>query len=110
VWAVYGAIVAIAFGLTADLLWGRWGRAALTGFVIDLGDDHELQALRAALARTLGDPGLELAYRVDGHTGWVDEAGRPVRLPDRDGAGRRAVTLIGEEGAPVATLVRREGM
>ena len=104
VWVLYGAVVAIGCGLTADLLWGRWGRAALTGFVIDLGGDHEPQALRAALARTLGDPGLELAYRVDGHAGWVDEAGRPVQLPS--GADeRRAVTLIGEEGAPLAALV-----
>jgi signal transduction histidine kinase len=105
VWVLYGAVFAIACGLTADLLWGRWGRAALTGFVIDLGDDHEPQALRAALARTLGDPHLELAYRIDGHAGWVDEAGRPVQLPARNGDGRRAVTLIGEEGAPVAALV-----
>ena len=105
VWVLYGAVVAIACGLTADLLWGRWGRAGLTGFVIDLGGDHEPQALRAALARTLGDPGLELAYRVDGHAGWVDEAGRPVQLPVSDGDGRRAVTLIGKEDAPVAALV-----
>ena len=83
VWALYGAVIAIACGLTADLLWGRWGRAALTGFVIDLGDHHEPQALRAALARTLGDPSLELAYRIDDHAGWVDEAGRPVALPAR---------------------------
>ena len=104
VWALYGSVVAIALGLTADLLWGRWGRAALTGFVIDLGDRHEPHALRAALARTLGDPGLELAYRIDRHAGWVDEAGRPVRLPaDQDG-GRR-VTLIDEGGTPVAALV-----
>jgi len=105
VWALYAAIVAIACGLTADLLWGRWGRAALTGFVIDLGDRHEPQALRAALARTLGDPELALAYRVDEHAGWVDEAGRPVQLPARDGDRRRAVTLIGEVDAPVAALV-----
>ena len=105
VWALYGAVFAIACGLTADLLWGRWGRAALTGFVIDLGDRHEPQALRAALARTLGDPGLELAYRIDEHAGWVDETGRAVRLPARDGDERRDVTLIGEEGAPVAALV-----
>ena len=104
-WVLYGAVVAIACGLTADLLWGRWARAALTGFVIDLGDDPGPQALRAALARTLGDPALELAYRIDAHAGWVDEAGRPVRLPAGDGDGRRAVTLIGEEDAPVAALV-----
>ena len=103
VWALYGSVVAIACGLTADLLWGRWGRAALTGFVIDLGGRHEPQALRAALARTLGDPSLELAYRVQDPAGWVDEAGRPVALPHGDA--RRDVTLIGDEIEPVAALV-----
>jgi signal transduction histidine kinase len=105
VWALYGAVCAIAGGLIADLLWGRWGRAALTGFVIDVGDRHEPQALRAALARTLGDPGLELAYRIDDHAGWVDETGRPVQAPGRDGDERRDVTLIGEAGAPVAAVL-----
>jgi len=105
VWLLYGAVVAIACGLTADLLWGHWGRAALTGFVIDLGDHHEPQALRAALARTLADPSLELLYRIDGGAGWVDEAGRRVAPPDGARDGRRAVTLIGEERAPVAALV-----
>jgi signal transduction histidine kinase len=71
--------------------------------VIDLGGQHEPQALRAALARTLGDPGLELAYRIDARGGWVDEAGQPVALPAGDG--RRAVTLIGEDRAPLAALV-----
>ena len=105
VWALYGSVVAIACGLTADLLWSRWGLGALTGFVIDLGDRDEPHALRAALARALGDPRLDLAYRVDDR--WVDEAGRPVALPARDAAGGevRAVTLIGEEAAPVAALV-----
>ena len=105
VWGLYAAVFTIACGLTADLLWGRWGRAALTGFVIDLGDRHEPQALRAALARTLGDPGLELVYRIDEHAGWVDETGRPVQLAARNGDERRDVTLIGEEGAPVAAIV-----
>ena len=104
VWALYGAVVAVACGLTADLLWGRWGGAALTGFVIDLGDRQEPQALRAALARTLGDPDLELAYRIHHRAGWVDEAGRPVESPTVRGDGRR-VTLIDEGGAPVAALV-----
>ena len=105
VWALYGAVVAIATGLTADLLWGRWGRVAATGLVIDLGDHHEPRALRAALARTLGDPQLELVYRVDAPGGWVDEAGRPVQLPGRDAGGARTATLIGGPEAPVAALV-----
>jgi signal transduction histidine kinase len=103
VWALYGAVFAIACGLTADLLWGRWGRAALRGFVIDLGGHHEPDALRAALARTVGDPSLELAYRIDDEVGWVDEEGRPVALPDGDS--RRDVSLIGDERDPVAALV-----
>jgi signal transduction histidine kinase len=105
VWTLYGAVFAIAWAVTVDLLWGRWGRAAATGLVIDLGDHHEPRALRAALARTLGDPGLELAYRADGSGGWVDEAGMPVQVPARDARDGRTVTVIGAADAPVAALV-----
>lgn len=104
-WAFEIAVSATAVGLAADLLWGRWAHAAVTGLVVDLGDHHEPQALRAALARALGDPGLEVAYYAgDRPERWVDEAGQPVRLPEGDDAGR-AVTLIREEDEPVAALV-----
>jgi signal transduction histidine kinase len=101
-WAYYVAVTVTAFGLTADLLWGRWTRAAVTGLVIDLGARHEPQALRAALARALGDPGLQVAYRAGG--GWVDETGGLVELPKGDGAGR-GVTLVHEAGEAVAALI-----
>jgi signal transduction histidine kinase len=101
-WSYYAAVAVAAVGLSADLLWGRWTRAAVTGFVVDLGDRFEPDALRAALARTLGDPDVEVAYRVAGVDNWVDEAGRVVRLPDGDG---RAVTLVHDEGEAVAALV-----
>ena len=103
-WAYYVAVTVTAVGLTADLLWGRWTRAAVTGLVIDLGDRHEPQALRAALARALGDPGLQVAYRVAGSDGWVDEIGRPVELPAGDVAGP-GVTLVHEGGEAVAALL-----
>jgi signal transduction histidine kinase len=103
-WAYYAVVTATALGLTADLLWGRWTRAAVTGLVIDLGDRHEPQGLRAALARALGDPGLQVAYRVAGTDGWVDEIGRPVLLPSGDTAGR-GVTLVHEAGDAVAALL-----
>jgi signal transduction histidine kinase len=104
VWAYEVAVVLTALGLAADLVWGRWSRAAVTGLVVDLGDRYEPQALRAALARTVGDPDLQVAYRVGTAEAWVDEAGRPVRLPEREDPGR-AVTLLRDEGAPVAAIV-----
>jgi signal transduction histidine kinase len=104
VWVYEVAVALTALGLAADLLWGRWTRAAVTGLVVDLGDRWEPQALRAALARTVGDPGLQVAYRVGAADDWVDEVGRPVRLPEPEGPGC-AVTLLRDEGAPVAALV-----
>ena len=101
-WIYYAAVAVTAVGLSADLLWGRWTLAAVTGFVVDLGDRFEPDALRAALARSLGDPDVEVVYRVAGVDDWVDEAGRVVRLPDGDG---RAVTLVHDEGEAVAALV-----
>jgi signal transduction histidine kinase len=101
-WGYYAAVAVTAASLSADLLWGRWTRAAVTGFVVDLGDRFEPDALRAALARSLGDPDVGVAYRVAGVDDWVDEAGRVVALPDGDS---RAVTLVHDEGEAVAALV-----
>jgi signal transduction histidine kinase len=93
-WAYDLAVAIAAVGLAADLRWGRWTQAAITGLVVDLGD--EPRALQATLARMLGDPGLRLAYRVDG---WVDEAGHPVSLPPE------GVTYVESDGGHVAALV-----
>jgi signal transduction histidine kinase len=103
-WAYEAAVAAVAIGLATDLLQNRGTGTAVTGLVVDLGERHEHHALRAALARTLGDPSLEVAYRPDGATGWVDETGRPVQLPAGDGT-ERVVTLVREDGAPVAAFV-----
>ena len=101
-WAYDAAIILTAGALAADLLSGRSARAAATGLVIDLADRREPRALRAALARTIGDPALEIAYRVGER--WVDEAGQPMHLP-ADGNQARAVTVVEDGGAPVAALV-----
>jgi hypothetical protein len=79
--AAYDLVVLlIGIGLFADLHWGRWGRAAVTGVVVELGLPVET-SLRDKLARVLGDPGLVFAYRLDGSAGWRDETGRPIELP-----------------------------
>jgi signal transduction histidine kinase len=101
-WAYDAAIALTAAALAAELLSGRTVRAAATGLVVDLADSQEPQALRAALARTVGDPELGIAYRVDGQ--WVDEAGQPRPLP-ADVGGTRVVTVVQDQGAPVAALV-----
>ena len=101
-WAYSIAITLTAGALAADQLSSRTARAAATGLVVDLADRHEPQALRAALARAIGDPALAIAYRVGEQ--WVDEAGQPVRLPaERSDA--RVVTVVEDGGVPVAALV-----
>ena len=92
-----------AAGLTADLLWGRWTRAAVTGLVIDLGDHHEPQALRAALARTLGDPGAAGRLPRRGRR----RLGRRDRPAGRRAAGRRAGRAASRSCTRTASRSRR---
>jgi signal transduction histidine kinase len=99
-WAYLAVVAATGLALTADLLWGRWGRIAVDELILDLGD--EPRALRGALARALGDPSLEIGYRPPATREWVDEVGRPLALP-AGGSGRR-VTFVPEH-EPVAAVV-----
>jgi signal transduction histidine kinase len=95
-------IVLIAAGLTADLFWGSWTRAAVTGLVVDLGDPAA-GTLRDRLARTLADPTLTVAYWLPERGSYVDEAGRPLVLPAQDS--QRAITLINDGDEPLAALI-----
>lgn len=103
IWCYDAAVALTAIGLAVDLSRRRWERSALANLVVDLGDRHEPRALQAALARALGDPELEVAYRVAGEDAWVDELGNPVTLP---AAGAdRTVTLVRDDDGPVAALI-----
>jgi len=93
----------IAICLSADLLWGRWAQAAVTGLVVDLGEPAAGGMLRDRLARALGDPTLVVGYWLPEQGRYVDEAGRTVRLPAINTG--RAVTPIEEGGRQVAVLV-----
>ena len=105
-WAYELAVAGAAAGLTADLLWGRWARSAVTGLVVDLGARREPDALRAALSRALGDPDLQVAFATgtSDHSvrEWVDEAGQPVVV---ESGAERAVTFVEDGGVPVAALL-----
>jgi hypothetical protein len=100
---------AVAFGLVpyvflAGLVRGRWIRGRGLGALISwLGQPHEAGALRAELARALGDPSLELAYWLPESEQYVDAEGRPAAL--RFPASKRAVTEVERDGRRIAAIV-----
>jgi hypothetical protein len=102
-WVYQAVLVLVAVGLFADLLWGRWTQAAITGLVVDLGEPEQAGTLQVKLARAVGDPSLVVAYRLPDTDGYVDEAGRPVALPV-PGAGR-TVTYLHLDGRQIGALV-----
>jgi signal transduction histidine kinase len=95
---------ALAFALlAAGLVWTvvrqRRTRAAIARLADDLGEVPEPGSLRAALVRSLGDPGLAVAYPVPGSDSYVDAEGRPVV------AEGRATTPIVRNGEAIALVV-----
>jgi len=96
-------VVLIAVGLVADLLRGQRAQAAVTKLVVDLGGDAETGTLRPRLAHALGDRSLVIAYWLPELSGYVDERGNRVDLPEA-GSGR-AVTVVEQNGQPSAALV-----
>ena len=93
-------LVAIAVGLFARL---RGPAASLVAdLVVELGETRS-GTLRDRLARTLGDPTLEVGHwSADART-YLDDAGSALTLP-QDGSGRSA-TRVEREGLPFAVLV-----
>jgi signal transduction histidine kinase len=100
------ALVALAAAAAWGLLRTRRTHRALAGLVVDLGRAGAPGGLRDALAALLGDPSLEVAYRV-GDGRYVDATARPVRLPPGPG---RETTAVGPAGADLAVLVHRPGL
>jgi signal transduction histidine kinase len=95
-------LVALAIGLVVVLLRADWEHAGVTDLVVELAEGPT-PTLRDMLARELGDPTIEIGYRVSGTGGYVDAHGRPVTVPEA-GAGR-AVTPIDLDGRRIAVLM-----
>ena len=86
--------LAAAIGWTA---WRSWRTRAVVARLATGG------SLRDALARTLRDPGLQVAYPHA--AGWVDRSGAPVALDTR-----RELTRIERRGETVAVVAHRASL
>jgi signal transduction histidine kinase len=93
--------LAILFGLAAI----RRRRGPVGDLVVALGSARP-GGVQATLARTLGDPTLELALWLPDRGEFVNEAGEPVET-DALPVGR-ALTPVGPSGEPVAAIVHDE--
>ena len=100
-WQIAG-FIALPLALLAWLLRSRLAQATVGELVVEL-ERTSPQGLRDALARSLGDPTLEVALWLPERQGFVDASGSPVQLPQPDS--RRTVTQLAHEDGPLAALI-----
>jgi signal transduction histidine kinase len=96
------ALVALVLALAWSAGRGRRTRSRLARLVLELSAAPSAGALEPALARSLGDPGLKLAYPVaDG--GYIDATGQPTD------PGRESTALL-RHGMEVARVIHKPGL
>jgi signal transduction histidine kinase len=102
-WATFAMLALAPTVFAIGLLHARLSRSALGELVAELRGDLTPPGLRDALARTLRDPSLELAYWLPQFETYADVDGHPLDLDAR--AAGRAVTPIERQGEHVAALL-----
>ena len=100
--AYQAALCMVALVLAAGAVQRAGERAGVEDLVVELGERGS-GSLREGLARALGDPTLEIGYRLPDGDRLVDAEGRALRLP-RDGPAR-TVTMVERAGRAVAAIV-----
>jgi len=101
-WFAACSLVTVPAAFLAGLMRSRLARGSLAELFLGLGAMRG-EDLRAALAKTLGDPRLQVAYRLPGDRAYADAAGEPLALPAP--GGDRAVMPVERDGSEVAALV-----
>jgi len=104
--AAAGALVLVAAGVALARLRARRTRVALARLVLDIGAAPAPGELRAWLADSLGDPTLELLYRLEGGE-WIDAEGRETGLSP---PGEDEVTRVRVAGRDLLAVVHRRGL
>jgi signal transduction histidine kinase len=95
------ALIALPIALVAGLLRAQLARAGVGDLVLEL-EHARPQDIRAALARSLADPTLEVAFWLPERETYADADGLPMALPD---GGARAVTYLEHDRKPLAAIV-----
>jgi signal transduction histidine kinase len=90
----------VPLGIIGGIIWSGLPRREASQLVVELRTEGAT-GLRERLARVLGDPTLDVAYRIDDGR-YVDTAGHPLELPEDP---NRAITLVTAQGEEVAALV-----
>jgi len=96
---------AVPFAFLFGILRSRLARGSVAALVVSIGQGVPL---RDAIAEALGDPTLELAFRLDEEQRFVDRDGRTFELPE-PGSGRVA-SIVERDGRPVGALVHDESL
>jgi signal transduction histidine kinase len=104
-WLLLGALLAVPLSFLFGLFRTRFG-TAVERLLVELSTARP-GTVREALARSLGDPTLELAYCVRPGL-YVDAEGRSTELPAGD-SGRRA-TIVQRDGRAIAALIHDESL
>jgi signal transduction histidine kinase len=101
-WLADVAYAAIPVAFLVGLLRTRLHRSAVADLVVELQSLPPPAHLRDAIARTLGDPSLELAFWLPDGERHVDAGGNAF---DPDAKQGRAVTMLDHDGKGLAALV-----
>jgi signal transduction histidine kinase len=101
-WLADAGYAAVPVAFLVGLLRMRWHRSAVADLVVALDSAAEPARVRDAIARTLGDRSLELAFWLPERQRFVDAAGAERLV---QASPNRAVTMLNHDGKPVAALV-----
>ena len=96
------AVGVVPLAFLAGLLRTRLHRTVVAELVVELGSPLRPAQVRDAIARTLGDPSLELAFWLTEGERYVDPDGTAFDPEENPG---RAVTLLEHDGTRLAALV-----
>ena len=102
-WGVQLTLLLLPVGFLVGLLRSRLARASVADLVVHLQTAHDPQRIRTALARSLGDPAVEVGYWIPSSRTFVEAEGGIVEVPPVT-PGRTATIVHGAE-EPVAVLV-----